>query len=352
MKNPLIECVPNFSEGRDSSAIKAITDEIEKVPGVILLDVDPGKDANRTVVTFVGPPNAVTEAAFRAIRKAAEVIDMRCQKGTHPRIGATDVCPLIPVADVSMEEVTAYARALAERLGDELNIPIYLYENAATSPERKNLANIRAGEYEGLAERLKDEKWKPDFGPAEFNARSGATVIGARDFLIAYNVNLNTASVKLANAIAFDVRERGRRKIENGVKVIGKDGKPVWIPGLLKAVKAIGWYMKGYGFAQVSMNLVNLNVTPLHIAFEACRICAEERGVQVTGSELIGLIPLNTLLQAGEYALHRQKQPAEAGEKELISAATKFLGLDSLRPFHPEQKIIEYVMQAAGLGKE
>lgn len=346
MERRIIECVPNFSEGRDPVVIAQIAAAIKKVLGVVLLDIDPGKDANRTVITFVGDPESVVEAAFQAIKRAAAVIDMRRQQGAHPRIGATDVCPLIPVSGVSMEEVIACAHQLAKRVGEELNIPVYLYENAAFLPERKNLAAIRAGEYEGLEHRMENILWKPDFGKAEFNPRAGATVIGAREFLVAYNVNLNTSSVKLANAIAYDVREKGRIKKENGKIITGENGKPVWTPGLLKAVKAIGWYMDEYGFAQVSMNLVNLNITPLHIAFETCCKCAEKRGVKVTGSELIGLIPLQALLDTGRYALQIQRQLAEVNDAALIQAAIRFLGLDSIRPFDPRKKVLEYRMQA------
>ena len=346
MESRIIECVPNFSEGSNPVAIAQIAAEIKKVSGVVLLDIDPGKDANRTVITFVGNPESIVEAAFQAIKKAAEVIDMRHQQGAHPRIGATDVCPLIPVSGVSMEEVIACAHQLGKRVGEELEIPVYLYENAAILSERRNLAAIRAGEYEGLENRIKNILWKPDFGEAVFNPDAGATVIGAREFLVAYNVNLNTTSVKLANAIAFDVREKGRIKNENGEIITGEDGKPIWTPGLLKAVKAIGWYMEEYGFAQVSMNLVNLDITPLHTAFEACCKCAEKHGISVTGSELIGLIPLQALLDAGRYALQIQEQSSEENEALLIKAAIQFLGLNSIRPFDPQKKVLEYRMKA------
>lgn len=348
INNRLIECVPNFSEGRDMEIIKQITDEIESVGGVMLLDVDPGKDTNRTVVTFVGDPESVCEAAFRAVRKAAQVIDMSKHTGAHPRIGATDVCPLVPVSGVTMEEVAGYARGLAKRLGEELQLPVYCYESAAYEEKRKNLANIRAGEYEGLQKKLEDPAWKPDFGPARFDAGAGAVIVGARDFLVAFNINLNTTSTRRANAIAFDVRERGREKRE-GNPVTGKvvrdeHGNPVMIPGSLKAVKAIGWFIPEYGFAQISMNLTNIGVTPVHVAFdEVCRK-AEARGVRVTGSELVGLIPLKSMLEAGRYFLHRQQRSAGVSDEELIRTAVRSLGLSELKPFNPQEKIIEYIL--------
>jgi glutamate formiminotransferase / formiminotetrahydrofolate cyclodeaminase len=346
---PIIECVPNFSEGRDPLIIKEITNEIESVEGVKLLNVDPGKATNRTVVTFVGIPQAVTEAAFRAIRKAGACIDMRRHQGAHPRMGATDVCPLIPVSGISMEETARWAEKLAERVGNELAIPVYLYEAAQRNKDRSNLSVIRAGEYEGFAEKIKKPEWKPDFGPSVFDEKRGATVIGARDFLVAYNVNLNTTSVRRANSIAFDVRETGRIKRE-GDPVFGniaKDekGEPVMVPGSLKSVKAIGWFIKEYGIAQISMNLTNLSVTPLHIAFdEVCRK-AEARGIRVTGSELVGLIPLQSLLDAGKYFLKKQQRPAGVSEKELIRIAVLTMGLDELAPFKPEERIIEYLLK-------
>lgn len=345
----LIECVPNFSEGRDMNVIKQITDQIETVEGVKLLDVDPGAATNRTVVTFVGTPDEVVEAAFRAVKKASELIDMRKHKGEHPRFGATDVCPLVPVAGITMEETVKYARRLAERIGNELNISVYCYENAAFFPERKNLANCRAGEYEGLPEKLSDPKWKPDFGPSTFNAKSGATAVGARDFLVAYNVNLNTTSTRRANAIAFDIRERGRPKREGnpitGKIVTDEKGDPVYIPGSLKECKAIGWYIEEYGIAQISINLTNISVTPVHIAFEeACRK-AQERGVRVTGSELVGLIPLKAMIDAGKYFLRKQNRSTGVSEEEIIKIAVKSLGLDDLKPFKPEEKIIEYILR-------
>jgi glutamate formiminotransferase/formiminotetrahydrofolate cyclodeaminase len=344
----LIECVPNFSEGRDMEVIRKITDEIEKTGGVKLLDVDPGAATNRTVVTFVGEPDDVVEAAWRAVKKASEVIDMRKHKGEHPRMGATDVCPLVPVANISMEETVEYARKLARRIGEELEIPVYCYENAAFADERKNLANCRAGEYEGMPEKLKDPKWKPDFGPAAFNAKAGVTAVGARDFLVAFNVNLNTTSTRRANAIAFDVRERGRPKRE-GNPITGKivkdeKGKPVMMPGSLKAVKAIGWFIEEYGIAQISMNLTNVSITPVHIAFdEACRK-AEARGIRVTGSELVGLIPLKAMLDAGRYFLKKQQRSTGVSQKELLKIAVMSMGLDDLKPFKPKEKIIEFML--------
>ncbi len=333
----LIECVPNFSEGSDMSIIKQITNEIESVEGVRLLDVDPGKATNRTVVTFVGEPISVIEAAFRAIKKAAELIDMRKHTGEHPRMGATDVCPLIPVANISMEETAEWAKKLGERVGNELEIPVYLYEDAQKNPERKNLSIIRAGEYEGFSKKILLSEWAPDFGKAIFNAKSGATVIGARDFLVAYNINLNTTSTRRANAIAFDVRESGR-KIQN------EKGEEIVQPGTLKSVKAIGWFIEEYGVAQISMNLTNVNITPIHIAFDEVCKKANERGVRVTGSELVGLIPLKSLLDAGRYFLEKQQRSVGVSEKELIHIAVKSLGLDELSEFIPKKKIIEYLL--------
>ncbi len=344
----LIECVPNFSEGRDMAVIRKITDEIEKSEGVKLLDVDPGAATNRTVVTFVGEPEYVIEAAFRAVKKASEVIDMRKHKGEHPRMGATDVCPLVPVANISMEETVEYARRLAKRIGEELDIPVYCYENAAFHENRRNLANCRSGEYEGMPEKLKDPKWKPDFGPAAFNAVAGVTAVGARDFLVAFNVNLNTTSTRRANAIAFDVRERGRPVREDG-DLTGKilkdeNGKPLMQPGSLKAVKAIGWFIEEYGLAQISMNLTNISITPVHIAFdEVCRK-AESRGIRVTGSELVGLIPLRAMLDAGKYFLAKQQRSLGVSQSELLKIAVKSMGLDDLKPFNPKEKIIEFMI--------
>ncbi len=345
----LIECVPNFSEGNDLQLIKLITNEIEAVEGVMLLDVDPGKATNRTVVTFVGEPAPVIEAAFRAIKKAAELIDMSKHKGEHPRMGATDVCPLIPVSGISMEETAEWAVKLAKRVGEELSIPAYLYEYAQPNKDRNNLSIIRGGEYEGFFDKIKLPEWKPDFGPAVFPAKSGATVIGARDFLIAYNVNLNTKSVRFANSVAFDVREAGRVKRE-GNPVTGKvvkdaDGNDVRIPGTLKACKAIGWYIDEYGIAQISMNLTNYNITSVHQAFDEVCKSADKRGMRVTGSELVGLIPLKAMLDAGKHYLAKQKRSTGVSEKELIQIAIKSLGLDELAPFDPEKKIIEYKLK-------
>ncbi|MDX2278788.1 MAG: glutamate formimidoyltransferase [Saprospiraceae bacterium] len=344
----LIECVPNFSEGRDMAVIKQITDQIESVEGVKLLDVDPGMATNRTVVTFVGEPGPVIEAAFLAIRKAAELIDMSKHTGEHPRMGATDVCPLIPIANISMKETAAWARKLGERVGSALEIPVYLYESAASSPERQNLADIRAGEYEGLPEKLANPTWKPDFGPAKFNAKSGATVIGARDFLIAYNVNLNTTSTRRANAVAFDIREKGRvlNDPATGKPMKDAQGEPVREPGLLKGVKAIGWFIEEYGIAQISMNITNIQQTALHQAFEACLQSADRRGMRVTGSELVGLVPLKVILDAGRYFLLKQQRSAGVSEAELIKIAVKSMGLDELAPFDPQRKIIEYNLEA------
>ncbi len=349
MPKQLIECVPNFSEGRDMNIIKQITDEIERVEGVKLLDVDPGKATNRTVVTFVGEPEPVVQAAFLAIRKAAELIDMRRHKGEHPRMGATDVCPLIPISNITMEETVEWAHRLGEMAGRELGIPLYMYEYAATRPEWKNLAAIRAGEYEALPEKLEKPEWKPDYGPARFNARAGATAIGARDFLIAYNVNLNTTSVRRANSVAFDLREQGRVKREgdkvNGAILRDEKGEPLREPGACKGVKAIGWFIEEYGIAQISMNITNIKETPLHIAFEECRRSANRRGMRVTGSELVGLVPLKVMLDAGHYFLRQQQRSLGISEEEVIRIAVKSLGLDELAPFDPRKKIIEYQLR-------
>ncbi len=347
----LIECVPNFSEGVDLSIIKQITNEIESVEGVMLLDVDPGKATNRTVVTFVGEPAPVIEAAYRAISKAAELIDMSKHKGEHPRMGATDVCPLIPVSGISMEETAQWAVKLAERVGSSLHIPVYLYEYAQPNAARNNLSVIRAGEYEGFFDKIKLPEWKPDFGPNEFNAKAGATVIGARDFLIAYNVNLNTKSVRKANSVAFDVREAGRVKREGdpitGKVVKDENGNEVRIPGALKHCKAIGWYIEEYGIAQISMNLTNYKYTPVHKAFEEVCKSADKRGLRVTGSELVGLIPLEAMLEAGKYFLQKQGRSIGVSNDELIFIAIKSMGLDELGTFDPQQKIIEYKLQSA-----
>jgi glutamate formiminotransferase / formiminotetrahydrofolate cyclodeaminase len=334
----LIECVPNFSEGNDLNVIRQITDAIEKTDGVKLLNVDPGKATNRTVVTFVGEPEAVVEAAFQAIQKASTLIDMSKHKGEHPRMGATDVCPLIPIAGITMEETAKYAQKLGARVGKELDLPVYLYESAQKDATRKNLSVIRAGEYEGFFKKIKLAEWKPDYGPAEFPVRAGATVIGARDFLVAYNVNLNTTSVRRANAIAFDVREAGRKIKDAG-------GKEIVQPGSLKSVKAIGWFIEEYGIAQISMNLTNINITPVHIAFDEVCKKADARGIRVTGSELVGLIPLKSLLDAGRFFLKKQNRSAGVSEKELIKIAVKSMGLDELTPFKPEERIIEYLLK-------
>jgi glutamate formiminotransferase/formiminotetrahydrofolate cyclodeaminase len=347
----LIECVPNFSEGRDLSIIKQITDEIERTGGVKLLDVDSGATTNRTVVTFVGTPDEVIEAAFRAVKKAQELIDMRHHKGDHPRFGATDVCPLVPVSGITMEEVAEYARELGKRIGEELGIPVYFYENAATEETRRNLANCREGEYEGLKDRLSNPDWKPDFGPAEFNesvARSGVTAVGARDFLIAVNFNLNTTSTRRANAIAFDVREKGRPKREGnpitGKVVTDNAGEPVMMPGTLKGTKAIGWFIREYGIAQVSMNITNLSETPLHVAFDEVSEKAAARGIRVTGLEIVGLVPKKAIIDAGRYYLTKQRRSLGITEAEIIKIAIKSMGLDDLYPFDPKEKIIEYVL--------
>jgi glutamate formiminotransferase/formiminotetrahydrofolate cyclodeaminase len=347
----IIECVPNFSEGRNLFIIKQITDEIEAIDGVRLLNVDPGKATNRTVVTFVGSPSQVIEAAFQAIKKASEIIDMSKHSGEHPRMGATDVCPLIPISGISMEETAEYARKLAKRVGDELGIPAYLYEAAAIIPGRNNLSEIRSGEYEGFFKKILLPEWKPDFGPVKMNEKAGATVIGARDFLIAFNVNLNTTSVRRANSIAFDVRERGRVKRE-GDSVTGKivkdeQGNQVFIPGSLKSVKAIGWFIEEYGVAQISMNLTNIRDTPVHMAFDEVCKKADNRGIRVTGSELVGLLPLSCLLDAGRYFLEKQQRSTGVSETELIKIAVKSMGLDELGPFEPEKRVIEYLLKDA-----
>ena len=345
----IIECVPNFSEGVNLDIIKQITNEVESVAGVRLLNVDPGKATNRTVVTFVGEPDKVIEAAFLAIKKAGELIDMSKHKGEHPRMGATDVCPLIPIANISMEETAEYAGQLAKRVGGELHLPVYWYEHAQADKKRNNLSVIRTGEYEGFFKKIKLPEWKPDFGPAEFDAKRGATVIGARDFLIAYNVNLNTTSTRRANSIAFDIREAGRVLREgdpiNGKIITDENGRPKSVPGSLKSVKAIGWYIEEYGIAQISMNLTNIEVTPLHIAFDEVCNKAAERGMRVTGSELVGLIPLKSMLDAGKYFLLKQQRSVGVSEKELIRIAIISMGLSELAPFKPEERIIEYLLK-------
>lgn len=350
---PIIECVPNFSEGRDKGVIRQITDVIEQVEGVKLLDVDPGEATNRTVVTFVGEPDAVVEAAFQSVKKAGELIDMRQHHGAHPRMGATDVLPLVPVSDITLEECAALARKLAERIANELAIPCYCYEAAAFTPERKNLAVCREGEYEALPDKLSVKEKAPDYGARPFDegvARTGCTAVGARDFLIAVNFNLNTTSTRRANAIAFDVREKGRPQ-RQGNPIIGKpvldaDGQPVMIPGTLKATKAIGWYIQEYGIAQVSMNITDINQTPLHVAFdEVCR-CAHNRGLRVTGTEIVGLVPERTLLEAGRYFLAKQHRSAGIPKQDILTIAIKSMGLDDLKPFIPQEKVVEYLLEA------
>lgn len=347
----LIECVPNFSEGCDMSIIKEITDQIESVEGVKLLNVDPGKATNRTVVTFVGEPQPVIDAAFLAIQKASELIDMSKHSGEHPRMGATDVCPLVPIANIEMDEVVKYAHKLGERVGTELGIPGYYYENAASSEERRNLAFVRSGEYEALKDKLVKPEWKPDFGPAEFKKaiNTGATAISARDFLIAYNVNLNTTSTRRANAIAYDIREKGRIKREgevlSGAIIKDAEGNTLWTPGSLKHVKAIGWYIEEYGITQVTMNLTNIKETPFHIAFDETAKKAEARGVRVTGSELVGLVPKSAMLEAGKYFLKKQQRSTGIHESEIIKIAIKSMGLDEITPFNPEERIIEYMLE-------
>ncbi len=352
MNKQLIECVPNISEGRDLNKINTIANTVETVDGVKLLDIDPGKATNRTVITFVGEPNKVIEAAFLLIQKASELIDMSKHSGEHPRFGATDVCPLVPISGITLEETAKYAHELGERVGKELGIPGYFYEIAAKEDKRKNLANCRSGEYEGLQKKLENPEWKPDFGPAQFNdnvAKTGAIAISARDFLIAYNINLNTTSTRRANAIAFDIREGGRIKREGnpstGKKVLDKDGNPVRIPGKLKAVKGIGWYIEEYGIAQISYNLTNISITSMHKAFDETCISAEKRGLRVTGSELIGLIPLQAMLDAADFYLIKQERSLGIAESEKIKIAVKSLGLDDLKPFNPQDKIIEYVLK-------
>src|SRR6195256_2500478 len=346
----VIECVPNFSQGRDLDVIRQIATAIESVDDVSLLNGDPGASTNRAVVTFAGAPDAAVEAAFRGIQKAAELIDMRKQTGAHPRMGATDVCPFIPVSNVSWEEAIECAKKLGKQVGEELKIPVYLYEKAASSPARSNLSIIRAGEYEGFFEKIKEPQWKPDFGPAGFNEKSGATVIGAREFLVAYNANLNTKSVRRANSVAFDVRENGRVKTDdgtpNGKPVLDAKGEPVREPGMLKHVKAIGWYVDEYGMAQVSMNLTNLEETPLHAAFEACVESAGKRGLRVTGSEVVGMLPKKCLVDAGRYFLRKQKWSEGASEEELIDVAIRSMGLSELKPFDPKERIIELKMES------
>ena len=348
----LIECVPNISEGRDQIKIKEISEIVKEVDGIKLLNVDPGYATNRTVITFVGEPENVIEAAFLLIKKAQEIIDMSKHSGEHPRMGATDVCPLVPIANISMDEVSKYAHKLSKRIGEELKIPVYCYENAAKSKSRINLANCRSGEYEGLKNKLADKEWKPDYGPNIFNdsiIKSGATAISARDFLVAYNVNLNTTSTRKANAIAFDIREAGRIKREgnkiNGKIIKDENGTPLRTPGLFKHVKGIGWYIEEYGIAQISYNLTDIKVSTLHEVFDKTCQKSIERGIRVTGSELIGLVPKKVLIEAGKYFLRKQKRSLGISEKEIIKIAIKSLGLDELSPFNPKERIIEYMLE-------
>ncbi|MFQ5334467.1 MAG: glutamate formimidoyltransferase [Flavobacteriales bacterium] len=352
MAEQLVECVPNISEGRDEGKIRQVTEVIEAVEGVKLLDVDPGKATNRTVITMVGAPGPVIEAAFRLIKRASEVIDMRQHHGEHPRFGATDVCPLVPIANISMEETVEYAHKLGARVGEELGIPVYFYENACKEEKRRNLAACRSGQYEGLKDKLSDANWQPDCGPAEFNEKvavTGATAIGARDFLVAYNINLNTTSTRRANSIAFDIREAGRVKRRGnpitGEIVKDEQGNPVRIPGKLKCVKGLGWYIEEYGIAQISYNLTNISVTPVHIAFDETCKSAESKGIRVTGSELVGLIPKKALLDAADHFLTKQRRSLGIDEEEKIKIAVKSLGLDDLGPFNPGEKVIEYLIE-------
>jgi len=354
--NKIIECVPNFSEGRDQKIIESIANSIKQVAGVKLLNVDPGKATNRTVMTFVGSPTSVIEAAFQAIKMASQLIDMSKHTGEHPRMGATDVCPLIPIKNVTMDECVEFANQLAKRVSEDLNIPTFLYESAAKSEVRRNLANIREGEYEGLSKKLMLPEWKPDYGNAEFNPKSGATVIGARDFLVAYNINLNTTSTRIANAIAFDVREQGRiKRIGHpllGEIVLDEQGNEVRIPGTLKSVKAIGWFIEEYGQAQISMNLTNIGVTPVHIAFDEVCNKANERGVRVTGSEIVGMIPKSVLIDAGKHYLTKQGRSKGISEKEIIDIAIKSLGLNEISPFKPEERVIEFMLEEDNSSKK
>ncbi len=353
MQKQLIECVPNISEGRDIDKINEIASIVETVEGIKLLDIDPGSATNRTVITFVGEPKQVIKAAFLLIQKASQLIDMSKHRGEHPRFGVTDVCPLVPISGITLQETATYAKELGKRVGDELEIPVYLYEEAAQEEKRINLANCRAGEYEGLKKKLSDTEWKPDFGPAQFNdkvSRTGATAISARDFLVAYNINLNSTSTRRANSIAFDIREGGRVKREGnpitGKKVLDANGSPVRIPGKLKAVKGIGWYIEEYGIAQISYNLTNISITSMHVAFDETCKSADKRGLHVTGSELIGLIPLKAMLDAGDFYLKKQQRSLGISEAEKIKIAVKSLGLDDLKPFNPNEKIIEYVLKS------
>ena len=343
----LVECVPNISEGRRREIYEAVAAAAASVPGVTLLNIDPGADTNRTVITFVGEPEAVLEGAFQLVRKGCELIDMSKHRGAHPRMGAVDVVPFIPVSDMTMDACALLARRLGERVGQELSIPVYLYEFAASAPHRRNLADIREGEYEGLAKKIVHRDWKPDFGPAKFNPRCGATVIGARKFLVAYNVNLNTLDKRLATRVAFDIRERGRMQRDpEGHPILDNNGEPIWEPGLLKSVKAVGWVIPEYGCAQVSINLTDLDVTPLHVAFETCDERARERGLRVTGSEIVGLVPLKVLLDAGRYYLQRMRRPVGVPESALVHTAIRSLGLSEIKPFDPKERVIEYRLRS------
>ena len=342
----IVECVPNFSEGRNMAVIDQIVAAITSVENVKLLNVDPGRATNRTVVTFAGDPDAVVEAAFRGVKKASEVIDMSKHTGEHPRFGATDVLPLIPIAGITMDETIEYARKLAKRIGEKLEIPVYCYAHSAFLEPRRELAYCRLGEYEGLQSKLEKPEWKPDFGPVKMNVRAGSIAVGARDFLIAYNVNLNTTSTQLASAIALDVREKGRPKRDSAGNIMTNEhGLPIYIPGVLKSVRAIGWYIEEFGIAQVSMNLTNVNITPLHVAFEVVGCKAEARGIKATGSEIVGLVPLKSMLDAGRFFLQKLRLSAEVSDEELIKVAIKSMGLDQLYKFKPEEKIIEYVLE-------
>jgi glutamate formiminotransferase/formiminotetrahydrofolate cyclodeaminase len=343
----IVECVPNISEGRRKEVYDAVAAAAASVSDVTLLNVDPGADTNRTVITFVGSPDAVLEAAFRLVKKGVELIDMTTHRGAHPRIGAVDVVPFIPVANVTMDECADLARKLGERVGRELNVPVYLYEHASTSPERRNLADIREGEYEGAAKKIADPKWKPDFGPAEFLPRTGAIVIGARKFLVAYNININTLDKRLANRVAFDIRERGRMKRDaNDNPVLDDQGQPVWEPGLLKSVKAVGWVIPEFGCAQISINLTDLDTAPLHVVFDTCEERARERGLRVTGSEIVGLVPRQVLLDAGRHYLAKMGRPTGFPEATLVHVAIRTLGLNEVKPFDPRERVIEYRLAA------
>src|SRR5204863_6921514 len=339
----IVECVPNISEGRRADIYEAVANAAASAPGVTLLNVDPGADTNRTVITFVGEPDAVLEGAFRLVKKGVELIDMTTHRGAHPRIGAVDVVPFVPIANVTMDECVDLARRLGERVGRELSIPVYLYEYACSAPHRRNLADVREGEYEGCAAKLRDDRWKPDYGPAEFVPRAGAIVIGARKFLVAYNVNLNTLDKRLATRVAFDIRERGRMKRDDdGNPILDAKGEPAWEPGLLKSVKAVGWVIPEFGCAQVSINLTDLDVAPLHVVFDTCDERARERGLRVTGSEIVGLVPRQVLLDSGRHYLEKMGRPTGVPESALVHAAIRTLGLSEVKEFDPKERVIEY----------